>query len=199
MIATATFARSVEEAVARIEKRTDAEIIVVAAQRSGSYRDVAMVVAAIVSAVMLTGIIFSPIDFHPLLAIGLPVAAFPLFALLIDRGPLGSRLSTEARRVRQVREAAEAEFVREAVHGTPNRTGVLVYVSVAERRAELILDLGAAGMIAPGELVDVVDALHDLDQFLIGLHRLGDVLERHIPHHGESDDFDLPNAPRVRA
>jgi putative membrane protein len=200
MIATEKFAAAVEEAVARIEKRTDAEIIVVAAGRSGSYRDVAMAIAAVLSLGLLIGLIFAPFDFHPVLVIGAVAVAFPLLTLVFDRSTLAAALATEARRSRQVREAAEAEFLREAVHGTPHRTGVLLYFSAVEGRAELILDLGAAGMIAPGELVDVRDGLHhaDVAGFIVGLHRLGDLLEKRIPHLAISDDFDLPNAPRIR-
>ncbi|RME24224.1 MAG: hypothetical protein D6798_11650, partial [Deltaproteobacteria bacterium] len=56
----AAFSEAVEAAVAEVESRTDAELIVVAAPRSGSYRDVAVLVGCVVAWLLLVGMLFSP-------------------------------------------------------------------------------------------------------------------------------------------
>jgi putative membrane protein len=197
----ARFEKAVAETVARIEQRTDAEIVVVAAERSGTYRDVAMTWAAVAAFVLLLIILFSPWSWPPVLVAFDVGVIFPALSWALDTRWAMSRLAPAARRREQVRAMAEAEFVREVVHGTPNRTGLLVYVSALESAVEVIPDVGITGRIAPGALVPAIKAFdeHDLDGFLKALEALGDVLARGVPHvEGVSDAFDLPDAPRVR-
>lgn len=197
---TPRFLTEVTDAVARIEARTDAEIVVVVASKSGSYRDIALTLAASGALILLVVALAAPFDLHPVGVIVELTVAFLGLGWLLDDPRIAGRLATNARKRRQARDAAESEFVREAIHGTPHRTGILVYISDLERRVEVIPDLGAAGMVPPGELAPLVDALDgtDTDRFVAGLTRLGDLLARRIPHRPDSDDFDLPNTPRMR-
>lgn len=194
------FAKAVEDAVARAEARTDAEIVVVAAERSGAYRDVAMLTATVICGVLLALQLWLPWSFPPLFVLIDLVVAWPLLVWLAQHPRFLRLVVPRTRLAEQARTAAESEFVREAVHGTPNRTGVLVYVSALEGVVEIVPDLGISGRIAPGELVGVrAEFVHDdLDHFVRGLDRLGEVLGAHVPHTAESDAIDLPNAPRVR-
>ncbi len=194
------FEEAVAAAVGRIEAKTDAEIVVVAAERSGTYRDVAMIGAAVFSFSLLLVILFSPVEWHPLLAAFDLAIAFPGLTWVLNRRFYLRRVASVARRRAQVRVAAESEFFREAVHGTPNRSGVLVYVSALEGIVEVLPDVGITGRIAPGELVPAIAAFShdDLEHFLRGLEALGEVLARGVPHTEGSDAIDLPNAPRIR-
>lgn len=200
MIDDPKFDEAIEQAVKRIEKRTDAEIVVVAAERSGHYRDVQMQIGGACTLALLAALFFAPIDLHPIGALIEVALAFPLFSWLAGHRAVVRLVTPAARQRAQARLWAEAEFVREAVHGTPNHTGVLVYASALEQRVEVILDLGLAGRVATGELAPALDTLTttSLDGFVAGLERLGDVLASHAPHTSESDAVDLPDAPRRR-
>ncbi len=198
--ADAAFDRAVTDAVTAIEQRTDAEIVVVVTPRSGNYRDVSYAAASLLALAALGGILFSPWAFAPeWIPLELPLL-WMACAWWLDQPRILRRLTTQHRRSRHVDDAARAEFVTEALHGTPHRTGVLVYLSLLEREIRVIPDFGAEGRIPPAEL-DAVRAgwsCASVPAFVDGLTRLGEVLERKVPHLPASNDFDLTNAPRIR-
>jgi putative membrane protein len=196
----ARFHTAVEEAVGRLEETTDAEIIVVAARKSGSYRDFSFGVASAVAVLTLLALLAVPYPVHPWLLPVELVVVWGLVAWGTSDGPVLRAILPESRRARQVREAAHAEFHREQVHATPHRTGVLIYVSALEGRIEVLPDLGLEGRIPGPVWREAVSgfAQDDLDAFLAALDRLGAVLAEHMPAL-EVDLVDLPNAPRVRA
>ena len=191
---------SVADLVTRIEQRTDAEIVVVVARRSAEYRDVPWMLATIGSAALMAFVLFSPLEFHPWL---IPLDAglgFAAFWWLGTRDIVKSWLVTTSRREHAVRTAAAAEFVREAVHGTPNRTGVLVYCSRLEGEVVVIADMGVERSVPQAALAVAARRipLDSLRGFCAGLDDLGKLLTEHLPHGPGSDGFDLPNRPRIR-
>jgi putative membrane protein len=201
----ARFGEAIERAVHEAEARTDCEIIVVAASRSGSYRDLALAVGAVDALAALVFLLFSPVAFSP---IHIPfdlVLVLVLSTWVVDRSPRLLRLfATRKRKDRQVEEAAAAAFHQEAVHGTRGRTGVLVYVSALEDRVEVIPDAGVAARVPQGELNKVRWGPNpdgrtpgDLPQFLDGLKQLGAVLGTRIPALAHTPD-EVANAPRIR-
>lgn len=193
------FSARVEEEVARLEASTDAEVVVVAAARSGTYRDAALIGASVAALALLVVLMLLPHPIHPVLVVVDLILVWGIAAWLLD-GPVAlRRLVGAARQQAQVEEAAAAEFHREAVHATPRRTGLLIYVSALEGRVELIPDVGLEERIPRALWADAVAefAHDDLEHFLAGLRRVGDLLARHVPPH-EGETVDLPNAPRVR-
>ncbi len=196
-----SFSDAVEAKVAEIEARTDAEVVVVAAERSGSYRDVASRAAFVGTLAVAAVILWIPYGIaEPWVLLDLAVSY-----LLLERAfrfrPMVRLITTSARRIEQVHATAEQEFHREAVHGTPNRSGVLVYVSALEGIVEVLPDLGVEGRLPRGELFTALEAFRhdDLEHFLAGLDALGDGLAAHLPHTAGSDAVDLPNAPRLHS
>lgn len=197
----ARFSEAVTAAVTAIERTTDAELVIVAATRSGTYDDVSARGAGLVALAAGLALIASPLH----VALGFWALDVLLVAWIAQRAlrrPTAVRLLTrEARRREQVRAAAEREFVREAVHGTPNRTGVLIYVSALEGLVEVVPDLGVDGKVPQAELADARSKLDptSVESFVAGLHTLGTVLTQRVPSQPDSDAFDLPNEPRVLA
>lgn len=192
------FAVAIEKAVGEIEAETDAELIVVAVPRSGSYRDVAHLCGIVAGVGVLAFLCWSPWIFDPLY-FPLDVAGVAAIASwLAAWSGLAVRLAGETRRRRQVRECAEAAFVQEAAHATVGRTGVLVYLSAEEGRVELIPDHGLLGRVPGAEWNALGLTAADLASLLEGLQRLGVLLARHVPPTGDNPD-EIANAPRVRA
>lgn len=200
MIDDPRFADAVEAAVADIETRTDAEIVVVAVPRAARHADLGWRVGAVAAAA--TGLALELVPWAVTLPLFLAevVLAGVIAGVLAARAPFGWRLVPAAARRQAVRQAAAAAFLDEAVHGTPNHTGVLVFLAGWEREVAVIADLGVEGRVPPGAWQPAVAAVHarDLDAFLAGLRALGDVLARHVPAVDDSDAFDLPNAPRIK-
>jgi putative membrane protein len=195
-----TFSRRVEAAVTEIESRTDAELVVVVAPRSASYRDLAYAVATALTYALLLALEAMPFAVHPWAVVADLTIAWPLTAWLATSDWVTRLLLRTARARTTVRESAEAEFYREGVHATPNRTGLLIYMSALEGRVEIVQDIGLEAAIPQGRFAHAALAFseNDLEHFLAGLLSVGDVLAAHVPHTATSDDVNLPNAPRIR-
>lgn len=187
----------VEEAIRVAEAGTAGEIVVVIARRAASYRSVPLV-AALIGALLtpapliwLTGLSASRIFLCQI------VVALALTAIFLV-GP-GLSLVPEALKRRRGREAAAREFAARGLAGTRGRTGVLVYIAVAERYAEIIGDRAVSDRL--GEevwraiLTDLVFALHQgraADGLVAAIDRIGALLAEHVPARpGDTDE--LPN------
>lgn len=186
--------------VAAIEARTDAEIVLVLAESTAPYADVSWRAGALAASLVAIVLELVPwlLPGSLLLALALVVGAAT--GLLVRRPPLLRRLVPEARRHEAVRRAAEAAFVRHAVHGTPHHTGLLVFVAELEQRVEVVADLGLQGLLPEGALAKARALWRrtDLDSVLAGFDALGDALAAAAPHRGAaSDRVDLPDAPRI--
>jgi putative membrane protein len=198
------FSTSVEQAVREAEARTTAELIVVVAARSGSYLDVALAAGAAFAMLVLLIALFAPAAFHPVVvAVELPLA-FSLAAWLAHRWPgLLRALTPSSRMRRQVERAAGEQFLAEAVHGTRERTGLLVYLSLLEERATLVPDLGLEGRV-PGAVWREMrwsatgDPARPRTQadVLRGIAEIGAILRARVPGDG-TDVNESPDAPRI--
>lgn len=198
--ADARFSETVGRKVAELEELTDAEIVVVAASRSGSYRDLEVLAAALVALVALVVLVLVPWHVHPLLAVLDVVFAFVVGAFGFSGRAFVLHLCSAERRAAQVLQAAAAEFHLESVHATPRRTGLLVYVSAQEGLVEVVPDVGIEALVPRaqwGEVARTVRA-NDLPELLAGLDSIGKVLATFVPRVGERG-VALADAPRVRA
>lgn len=136
-------AASVTEAVRGIEASSSAEVVVEVQSQSGSYAHADARSGALVAFAALLFILFSPWTFDPGWVPGIVLSAYAM-------GMLASRLSDAVRRfltsrrdrAERVRTQAAATFVERGVANTEGETGLLVYLSLLERRIELIADRG---------------------------------------------------------
>ncbi len=192
----ASFARDVEEAVRSAESGSGAEVVVVVARRSGSYRDIALAAGAAVAWALLVVLLFVETEFHPVwIAAEIPLVGAAA-AWLVHRAPSVLRLLTAAsRRTHQVREAAHAVFHQEAVHGTRKRTGLLVYLSLLEERVELVPDAGLEAVVPGADWHAIRWSGSESAEFVAGLRAVGEVLRKRLPA-APHDVNEMPDAPR---
>ena len=205
MIRTDTnFADAVARAVADAERGTAAELVVVAAARSGTYRDLALGAGAGAALAVLLVALFAPPLFPPIaVAVEVP-AVFALVAWLTHRWPAALQaLASDARMRRQVERAAAWWFLEQAVHGTRARTGMLVYLSLLETRAAVVPDLGLSGVVPDtvwGSIVWRSDGSpggpRTAEEVVAGIAAIGELLRKKLP--AEARDInELPDAPRI--
>lgn len=193
------FTVAITEAVAAIERRTDAEIVVVAVSRSGRYTDVSLAAALVGGFTALAFLAWAPVEFSGVLfPIHVALAAGASGYAAMRFGGLTRRLAGASRMRIQVREAAEATFTQESVHGTRRRTGVLVYLSALEGRVEVLPDHGLLGRIPGARFAELEISGVSTAEFLVGLERLGDLLAAHVPHVEDDNPNEVADAPRVR-
>ena len=150
--------RRISEAIASAERQTSGEIVVVVAAQSDGYHYVPPLVAGIVSLLVPWVLIyFTELDLVSIYLIQLAVFAVVTAALM----PVPIRMALVPRAVQRLhahRRAVE-QFLVQNLHTTTGRTGVLLFVSVAERYAEIIADKGINAQVAPGTWKNIVDGL----------------------------------------
>jgi len=199
-----TFSEAIERAVGEAERGTAAELIVVAAARSGSYWDVALALGAAFALLVLLIALFAPTTFRPIaVAVEIPLA-FALASWLAHRTPgLMRALVPAARRRKHVERAAAEHFLAEAVHGTRGRTGLLVYLSLLEEQVALVPDLGLEGRIPSAVWADLrwsttgdPSRPRTLEDLLRGIEQIGAILRLRIPADA-TDANESPDAPRI--
>lgn len=185
-----------------IEKNTDAELVLVVRARSGSYRHADYLFGFLLSFVGLLFLLFSPFDFHQYwvaIDVGL---LFLLGTLLSSRSKkIRCLLTTEKFRRNAVRQGAAAMFYEAGIANTKAEMGVLVYVSMLERRLELIADRGILKSVPAMEWNEILFKLHQAgkspepEKLQAALCDLGILLARQCPATGENPN-ELPDLPR---
>jgi putative membrane protein len=183
MLLTQSQHERVRAAVEAAEKRTSAEIVCVLAKGSSDYWETPLAwaagVALLVPAIgvlaglrpeLITSILGSwSADQAP--AVGAEVsdaliayvmlqgALFVLVALLISIRPLRVALTPGALKREHVHRRAQEQFAARALHLSADRTGVVIYASLAEHRAAVIAEDKVAAKLDPQVWNDVIAAL----------------------------------------
>lgn len=208
----------VSAAVAAAELGTAGEIVTIVAPESDAYHDVALHWAVLAMLLVLALLSAWPRIVDPLYAlVGDPwTAAMPASALLgaalvlvtlafllvrvaLAWRPLRLVLTPRTTKARRVRRRAIALFRASAERRTSGRTGVLLYLSLAERRAEIVADQAIHSKVAPevwgDAMVALVAAVRDGragDGMAEAMTRIGAVLAEHFPRRAD-DINELPD------
>jgi len=144
--------KRVEKLVQEVEGKSSAEIVVTVKPCSGSYRAADVIFGSLVALVGLCLYVYAPIEFTDDLAP--PSIAFMFFAGLLSssRIPAIRRFfSSKTVMAANTRSAAREAFVDQNISCTRDRTGILIYVSTFERRAEVVADIGILRREADGQ------------------------------------------------
>ncbi len=102
--------------------------------------------------------------------------------------PLRIRLVPKSIKHARVRRSALAQFLAQNIHTTKGRTGVLIYVSLAERIAEVVADQGIYQKVGPRCWDEIVAGLvEELERgraragFVAAIRASGELLAAHFP------------------
>jgi putative membrane protein len=151
--------RRVAQAIGAAETTTSGEIFVVVARQSGDYRLQPFLWAAL--AALIGGFVAAAIS--PRIAAGsLALGQAAVFALLTALASIPTwRVRLVPRAARDARCAAHArsQFLAHNLHATESRTGVLIFVSLAERYAEIVADTQIDARVPENFWQATVDAL----------------------------------------
>lgn len=200
------FVESVTRVVGEVEKATSVELVVVAATRSASHAGSGALAGAVAAWLAMLLMVLLPWDFSPYwMLLELPLIGGVMAALVPRSRWLMARLLSPKVASECVARAAAAAFTEELVHGTRDRTGLLIYVSGIEGHVSVIADGGIEACVPPGEWAALpwcgakaLPGPKDLDAFLNGLRTIGTTLANHLPASPDDNPNELPNAPRVR-
>jgi len=198
--------QKIADAIGEAEAKTSGEIVVVVAKDSDDYRFIALLWAALIALTLPLLLIYAPrltgwrLAFAgPEVLYGIQLVWFILLGLLLQLPFIRYALAPRSITSKRVRRAAIEQFIARNLHTTSQRTGVLIYVSLAERRAEIIADDGIASKTdekvwqeAVSELTGNIDKGHPVEGFVAAIKHCGTVLAAHYPP-GLSKTNEHPN------
>jgi putative membrane protein len=151
--------------VADAEKRTDAQIVLAVVKRSDSYTEIPWKAFAIGTSV--AGLILFilhvaiPYWYSPariLISLAATLAAGIFLALLTVFVPLFARFFLSAHRAEtEVKQHAESLFLSHELFATRQRTGVLLFVSLFERKVFILSDKGLSGKLGQNESAKIME------------------------------------------
>lgn len=210
--------RIVTDAVAAAERATDGEIVTIVASLSDDYADVALVWASVGAFVAMSVVALFP-DFYRGLYDGLTggwnhdlaanqwlgiVVAFGVLKwigiwLILLWRPLRLALTPRAIKAQRVRARAIDLFKVGTESKTIGHTGVVLYVSLKEHRADIVADEAIAAKVAPeiwgdamAGLIDHVRAGRPGEGMAAAVRQMGVVLAAHFPK-GSENPNELPD------
>ena len=208
----------ISAAVSAAEGHSAGEIVTILTDRSDGYWDVALAWAALVAATALLALSLAPAFYLGLIdritgawgnqwtpgeifAVALGVATLKFLAMLIIQlwQPLKFWLIPPPVKSRRVLGRAITCFKVGAERRTHGRTGILIYLSMREHRAEIVADAAIVGKVAPevwGEamaaMLPEIRAGRIADGMVAAVERVGVVLAEHFPR-AENDTNELPD------
>jgi putative membrane protein len=177
----------ITDAIRQAETRTAGEIVCVVARYSSSYRLVPIAWAALIALVVPLPLIHLTLWPASLIYI-VQLASFIVAALVLSHPAI--RFHLVPRRAKHSRAHAEAmrQFLAQGLDRTENRTGVVIFASVAERYAEIVADVGIHAKVTPQVWQSAVAALTACikdgrpgDGFVAAIEQCGAVLAEHFP------------------
>ena len=207
----------VSAAIAEAEAGTAGEIIAVTAEQSDAYHDVGLHYAVGVLFLALATFAAWPglLDFWWVTLIGwsapptqrelltLLLAAclikFLFVLFLMKWMPLRLALTPGATKTRRVRRRAIILFKSAAERRTVGRTGILIYLSMGEHRAEIVGDEAIVRVTTPETWGDAMAALltdvkagRPADGIVAAIGEVGKVLAEHFPR-SATDANEIPD------
>jgi len=193
--------------VQQVEKSTSGEIVPYVSSASYSYPAAALRAALVVS-VLIAAAATAAADFFVLWgALGLPdlwifpsvfAACFLMVYGLTSSVPgLKRRIISRAEMTEEVGEAALTAFFRHRLAETRDRTGVLLFVSVFERRVVVLADKGINDKVPPETWQQVVNivlrGIHErrpADALCEAVTRCGELIAAQFPlRSGDKDEL----------
>lgn len=189
----------ISAAIAAIERQTSGELVTVITRCSDDYRYIPYLWAALL-ALLVPGILsldpgLIPVKLHYLLQICVFLGAAALFNWL----PLKIRLIPPAVKQLRAHRLAREQFFLQKLHSTPGRSGILLFVSVAEHYVEIIADKGINDVVSDNAWEAIVEHfVADVKNnrvvagFVTAISACGELLVAHFPATGENTN-ELPD------
>jgi putative membrane protein len=180
--------RKVAEAIARVERDTDAELVTVLAARADDYAYIPLLWASLL-ALVLPGVVHYLTGWLTLRSLLMVQWGLFIVLCLLFRLP---KITTHLvpRRVRHWRASnlARRQFLEQNLHHTVGSTGMLIFVCEAERYVEILVDEGISRRLDNKNWDVIVAAFTEqvrqgrtLEGFVTCIEACGQLLKVHVP------------------
>jgi putative membrane protein len=179
----------VAEAIRAAENETAGELVTVVARASDGYEYIPLLWATGIALLVPLPLIYIEQWLLSLAEIyAAQLAVFLVLSLLFRIPRLHMALIPRAVKHMRAARLAREQFLAQRLHRTAERSGVLIFVSVAERYVEILADEGINDRVAPDEWDSIVAGfVIDVkrgrigDGFVSAVAACGALLSRHFP------------------
>lgn len=186
---------AVSAAIRAVERNTSGQIVCVLARSSSAYAHIPILWASALALIVPWPLIdFTPWSVQRIFLVQLVV--FLVAALVFSWMPVRLLLVPRAAQRARAHRAALEQFVVRRVAHTKNRTGILIFVSLAEHYARIVADEGIAQKVPNSEWQAAIDAMvshmrsGDIAAgFIAAIERCGTVLAAHAPPDGSVNEL----------
>lgn len=180
--------QQVADAIDRIERDTDAELVTVLAEQADDYHYIPLLWAGLIALVVPGAALFFTAAMSAWQLLLVQWATFIVLALLFRIPSLTTRLIPRPVRHWRACNLARRQFIELNLHHTEGGTGILIFVSEAERYVEILVDRGISSRIDNSAWEAIVanftEQVHDgqvLEGFLGCIEACGSLLKQHVP------------------
>lgn len=190
--------KQVSEAIDRVERDTDAEMVTVLAAQADDYHYIPLLWASLLSLILPGALLFFTGWLHAWQLLLVQWLTFIVLAVVFRLPSLTSRLIPRSVRHWRACNLARRQFIELNLHHTDAGTGMLIFVSEAERYVEILVDRGISSRIDDSVWQSIVDTFTEdvrngqvLEGFLGCIEACGSLLKEHVPATHERNE--LPN------
>lgn len=190
--------KQVSEAIDRVERDTDAELVTVLAAQADDYRYIPLLWASLLALLLPGALLFFTGWLAAWQMLLVQWLTFIVLAAVFRIPSLTSRLIPRSVRHWRACNLARRQFIELNLHHTAAGTGMLIFVSEAERYVEILVDQGISSRIDDSVWQSIVDTFtadvrngRVLEGFLGCIDSCGSLLKQHVPATHERNE--LPN------
>ena len=188
----------ISAAIRAVEAKTSGEIVCVLAQTSSDAKALPILVAAVIALALpwlLDALTVMPVR----RMLSLQILTFVVLTLVLCLPAIRVALLPRRARRAAAHRAALEQFVIRGIARKKDRSGVLIFVSLAERYARIIADDGIASRVPQSEWQIAIDALLEhmgdgriAEGFIDAIEHCGAALAAHFPRTAATRD-ELPD------
>ena len=190
--------QQVAEAIERVERDTDAELVTVLAAQADDDRYIPLLWASLLALLLPGALLFFTGWLAAWQLLLVQWLTFIVLAAIFRLPSLTSRLIPRSVRHWRACNLARRQFIELNLHHTEGGTGMLIFVSEAERYVEILVDRGISSRIDNSAWESIVATFTEnvrngrvLEGFLSCIDACGSLLKQQVPATHERNE--LPN------
>ena len=187
----------VQQAIELAEKNTDAELVTVLAGESDDYYFIPTMWAALISLVTPAVLFQTNLWLNQTDILWIQLIEFIALAFVFRWRPLKHLLVPKRVKFTRAALVAKEQFLDQGLHHTQGETGILIFVSEAERYAEILADRGINNLVPDdawdnilNQLLAQIKANNTESGLVEAINACGDLLAEHVPATGDKNELD---------
>ncbi|MCU0822184.1 MAG: TPM domain-containing protein [Spirochaetes bacterium] len=192
--------KKIIDAVNKIEKITSGEVVPMVVSSSYHYPVANILGSFIISMIISMAAVFIFKNQYLWLFLSVFMVSFVVFHEVIKSVPVLKRLFISDKEINEeVEEAAITSFCNKGLSNTRDRTGVLIFISVFERKVWVLADSGINKKVTEDTWQNIVDIIingikngQQGDSIVKAISMVGEILMSHFPVR-EGDEDELSN------